>query len=662
MNKENILGTEKITKLIKQFSIPCIISMLVNSLYNMVDQIFIGHGVGILGNGATNVVFPISVIALAISLMFGDGASAYLSLKLGEKNKEEGAKGVSTGILLALIISVVLTLTSYIFLNDLLNLFGCTEALKDYAMSYGKIIVLGLPFVIIGTTLNSIIRADGSPKYSMFSMVLGAIINIILDPIFIFIFDMGVEGAALATIISQFITFILNILYLKKLKNIKLTKENLKPNWKIIKKVTMLGTSSFITQMSIVLVIAVENNLLGKYGLESTYGSEIPITVLGIVMKISQILYSIVLGLSVGAQPIFGYNYGSRKYDRVKETLKIVLTTSIIITLISFILFQTIPDKLILIFGSGDQKYIEFACLTFRIYLMLVIANGVQMPAGIFFQSIGKSAKSAILSLSRQVLFLIPAMFLLGHYFGIKGILYSGPVADGIAFILSSIFLIVEIKNLSKFNKNEEKIEIKEEQTTMQGKKIIITIGREYGSGGRYIGKILSEKLGIKLYDKEIIYKTAKETGLQVDYITQLEQQKNKLDSIWYYGKLNNNDKIFISESNIIKEIAKKESCIIIGRCANYILKDEENLIKIFIYSDIDDKIKRSIKYYGIPENKAKKTIKEINAKRSEHYKHYTGETWNDPANYDICINSAIGVEKVAEIINNLVNKKIEKE
>ena len=432
MNKENILGTEKITKLIKRFSIPCIISMLVNSLYNMVDQIFIGHGVGMLGNGATNVVFPISVIALAVSLMFGDGSSAFLSLKLGEKKEDEAATGVGTGILLSIIISIIFTLITYIFLNDLLNLFGCTPALKEYATSYGRIITLGLPFVIIGTTLNSIIRADGSPKYSMFSMVLGAVLNIILDPIFIFIFKKGVEGAALATIISQIVTFILNVLYLKKLKTIKLTSETLKPKWNYIKKVTLLGTSSFITQMSIVLVIAVENNLLGKYGASSSFGSEIPITVLGIVMKISQILYSVIIGLSVGAQPIFGYNYGSGKKERVKETLKIVLRVSLIITLISFILFQTIPDKLILLFGSGDDKYIEFACLTFRIYLMLVIANGIQMPAGIFFQAIGKSTKSAILSLSRQVLFLIPAMFILGRIFGLMGILYAGPVADGV--------------------------------------------------------------------------------------------------------------------------------------------------------------------------------------------------------------------------------------
>ncbi len=659
MNKENILGTEKITKLIKRFSIPCIISMLVNSLYNMVDQIFIGHGVGMLGNGATNVVFPISVIALAVSLMFGDGSSAFLSLKLGEKKEDEAANGVGTGILLSIIISIIFTLITYIFLNDLLNLFGCTPALKEYATSYGRIITLGLPFVIIGTTLNSIIRADGSPKYSMFSMVLGAVLNIILDPIFIFILKKGVEGAALATIISQIVTFILNVLYLKKLKTIKLTSETLKPKWNYIKKVTLLGTSSFITQMSIVLVIAVENNLLGKYGASSSFGSEIPITVLGIVMKISQILYSVIIGLSVGAQPIFGYNYGSGKKERVKETLKIVLRVSLIITLISFILFQTIPDKLILLFGSGNDKYIEFACLTFRIYLMLVIANGIQMPAGIFFQAIGKSTKSAILSLSRQVLFLIPAMFILGRIFGLMGILYAGPVADGVAFILSALFLTLEIKALSKEKVKETLIEETKLKESIKDKQIIITIAREYGSGGRYIGKLLAEKLGIKLYDKELIKEVSRLSGLKEEYIEENEQKRNKLDNMWYYGNLSNNDKLFLSESNVIKKIAKKESCIIVGRCADYILKDNKNVIRVFIYSSLENKVSRAVKYYGLKEKNAKKIIEDTNKKRSEHYKHYTNSTWNNPNNYDICINSdSLGIETAVELLYESIKRK----
>ncbi len=280
-----------------------------------------------------------------------------------------------------------------VFLNQLLDLFGCTDALRDYALKYGKIIAMGIPFMMIGSTLNSIIRADGSPKYAMISMITGAVLNTILDPIFIFIFKMGVEGAAIATILSQFITFMLNILYIKRFKSIALTKENFKFKFNVAKKVSSLGISSFITQISFVFVMATENNLLAKYGMESKFGSEIPITVLGIVMKISQILNSIIIGLAAGTQPIFGYNYGARKFDRVKSALKIVLGTSIGISTIAFILFQTIPDKLIAIFGSGDENYMEFACLAFRTYLMLCICNGIQIPTGIFFQAVGKSRK-----------------------------------------------------------------------------------------------------------------------------------------------------------------------------------------------------------------------------------------------------------------------------
>ena len=528
--EENILGTEKIGKLIRKFSIPSIISLVVNSLYNIIDQIFIGWGVGYLGNGATNVVFPITMICLAFALMLGDGTSAYLSLKLGEKKEKDAAKGVGNGITLAIIVSIAFCAIALIFLKQLLNLFGCTDALREYALKYGGVIAIGIPFMMIGTTLNSIIRADGSPKYSMATMIIGAVLNTILDPIFIFVFKMGVEGAAIATILSQFITFILNAIYIRKFKSIKATKEIFKPKFEISKKITTLGISSFITQMSIVFVMATENNLLGKYGMESKFGSEIPITVLGIVMKISQILTSIIVGIAAGSQPIFGYNYGARKYGRVKDTLKYVLGISVVISTIAFILFQTIPDKLIAIFGSGDELYMEFACMAFRIYLLLTIFNGIQIPAGIFFQAIGKSTKSAILSLSRQILFLIPAMIVLGSVFGLRGVLFAGPFADGLAFVLSGTFLLLEIKKLKKGDKktNTNKEENTKVESKKEGKHIVITIGREYGSGGRYLGRIIAEKLGIKLYDKQFIEKLAEETGLSEEYIESNEQKRNK--------------------------------------------------------------------------------------------------------------------------------------
>ena len=659
--EENILGTEKIGKLILKFSVPCIISMLVNSLYNIVDQIFIGWGVGYLGNGATNIVFPIVVICLAFSLMFGDGTSVYLSLKLGEKKEKEAAKGVANGILTVTVVALLFCIVTLIFLPQLLNLFGCTDALRSYAFTYGSIIAMGIPFMMIGTTLNSIIRADGSPKYAMISMVLGAVLNIALDPIFIFVLKMGVAGAAIATIFSQFVKFVINALYIKKFKTIKISKDLFKPQFRTIRKISMLGISSFINQMSIVLVIAVENNLLAKYGAISKYGADIPITVLGIVMKISQILNSIVIGIAVGAQPIFGYNFGAKNFDRVRSALKKVLGISVTISTIAFILFQTIPDKLISIFGSGDELYLEFACITFRIYLMLCIANGIQIPAGIFFQAIGKSSKSAILSLSRQVAFLLPAMIVLGNIFGIMGVLYSGPFADGLAFVLATALLIFEVRKLKG---KDTKVKTLNEEVASEDKKednMVITISREYGSGGRYIGKLIAEKLGIKLFDKEFIEKVAYETGLSEAYIENNEQKRNTLESFnsGYYSGLNNSDELFIKESEIIKKLADTESCVIIGRCSDFILQDRKNVFNVFVYSDMENRIKRAIEFYGIDKTKAEKEIKRIDKLRANHYKYYTEKEWNNHANYDICINSdAIGIENAANLICDMLKEK----
>ena len=662
--EENILGYEKIGKLLRKFAIPSIIALVVNSLYNIVDQIFIGWGVGYLGNGATNVVFPLTMICLAFALMFGDGTSAYLSLKLGENKKDEAKKGVANGILSSIIVAIILCALTLIFLPQLLNLFGCTDNLRELALGYGFVIAIGLPFMMIGTTLNSIIRADGNPKYAMSSMVIGAILNIILDPIFIFVFHWGVEGAAFATIISQFVTFLMNVIYIKKFKTIKLSKQDFKLKLKIVSKVSMLGISSFITQMSIVLVMAFENNLLGKYGAESEFGAEIPITVLGIVMKISQILNSIIIGIAAGAQPILGYNYGAEKYDRVKQTLKRVLGISVIISTVAFILFQTIPDKLIAIFVSEDGIYVEFACLAFRTYLMLCICNGIQIPAGIFFQAIGKGIKSAIISLSRQIIFLIPAMVVLGYLFGIHGILFAGPFADGLAFIIASTLLIIEVKKLKKAEKIKREKPLLETPTpnVSTQKPIIITLSREYGSGGRYLGRLLANKLGINLYDKEFITKMAEETGLSEEYVENNEQKRDVLANLnneYYYG-LSNSDELFIKESEMIKDVASKESCVIVGRCADFILKDNNNVLKIFVYSDMQDKINRATKYYGMNEENAEKEINRIDKLRANHYKYYTGNTWKDFSNYDICINSdALGIEKSADFIANIIKEKI---
>ncbi len=556
------------------------------------------------------------------------------------------------------IISIILCIISLIFLPQLLNIFGCTEALKNYALEYGYVIAIGFPFVMIATAMSSIIRADGNPKYSMISMVTGAVLNIILDPIFIFVFKMGMSGAAWATVISQFATFILNITYIRKFKTITLEKEDFKLNFSVTRKIATLGISSLISLVSAVIVMSIQNNLLAKYGANSRFGAEIPITVLGIVMKITQILNSIVLGVASGAQPIIGYNYGAEKYDRVKSTLKLVLKINITIAIIAFILFQTIPDKLIAIFGKGDELYTEFACLAFRVYLLLYILSTVQIATGIFFQAIGKSIKSACISLSRQIIILIPAMFLLGNTFGVEGILYSGPVGDGIAFLLSATLLIIDFKKLGKEKYQSNSLIDDTSTDNKLSKHIIITVSREYGSGGRYIGRLIADKLGIKFYDKDFITKISEKTGLTEEYIEKNEQSRKALETLNSTG-LSNQDELFINESQEIEELADKESCVIIGRCADFVLKDRKDVVKVFVYSDMKDKIKRAIEFYGIDKEKAEKEIKRIDKSRANHYKYYTEREWKDYSNYDICINSdLLGVEKVADFICEMVKEK----
>lgn len=447
---KNPLGYEPIGKLIGRFAVPCVISLIVNSLYNIVDQIFIGRGVGYLGNGATNVVFPITIVTLAIALLIGDGGASYLSLKLGEKDKEAANRGVCNAIILSIVSGIILLLVGVLFLKPLMYLFGCTDVLYPYANEYGRMIVPGIPFVVVSTALNSIIRADGSPQYAMASMILGAVLNTVLDPVFIFVCGWGVSGAAAATIIGQIASCAVSVMYLRKFKSVVIKKEYLSLNARACKAVTSLGISSFITQAAVVVVMAVTNNLLAVYGAQSVYGAEIPITALGITMKVNQIMISVIVGIAAGAQPIIGFNYGSGQLDRVKKTLKwmIILATSVAV--LFFVLFQFFTQNVINLFGVEEGLYNEFAQKCFKIFLLTCVLNGFQTVACIFMQAIGKPVQSAILSLSRQIIVLAPAAFILAALIGVDGVLWSGPVADTIAFILAAVLLTLEMRKLKR--------------------------------------------------------------------------------------------------------------------------------------------------------------------------------------------------------------------
>lgn len=443
-------ATESIGRLIAKFAIPSVIALLVNSLYNIVDQIFIGWGVGYLGNGATNVVFPITIIALALSMMIGNGGAAYLSLKLGEGEVPAAKRGVGNAVSLAVIVSIVLAAVFLLCIDPILTLFGATDILRPYALEYGYIIGIGLPFMMISASINSMIRADGSPKYAMFSMVIGAILNVILDPVLIFIFEMGVQGAAIATVIGQVASFVVSVVYLPRFKTVHLDGGAFRLSGRICGNVAVFGLSSFITQFAITIVMALTNNLLAKYGADSVYGAEIPLTATGIVMKVNQIMIAILLGIATGAQPIIGFNYGAKNFKRVRQALEISLIASEIISVLAFLIFQFAPMSVVILFGAEEGLYNEFAVKAFRIFLMLCPLTGFQTIAAVYLQAVGKPGRAAILSLARQIIFFVPAALILPTFLGVEGVLWTGPVADGLAFLLSLGLLVYERQHLKK--------------------------------------------------------------------------------------------------------------------------------------------------------------------------------------------------------------------
>ena len=447
--ENNMFIKEPILKLIMKFSIPCVISMVVDALYNIVDQIFIGNKVGYLGNATTNVAFPLVTLVIGVSLLIGNGCSAKFSLDLGNNDKEAVKKDVGNAIILSIIVGIVMSVISFVFLKSLLYAFGATEVIMDHAVRYTSIIIIGQPFLVLSTVLSSIIRADGKPEFSMFIMIVGAVLNIVLDALFVLKLDMNVEGAAIATVIGQVISTIMGLSYLKKFQNIKFTAKDLKLESKVCKTICALGASGFITQVSVMLLQIVMNNSVKYYGAMSQFGSEIPLSALGIVMKVNQLLLAIIIGISIGMQPILGFNYGARRYDRVKSTYVVSTLVATFVSTVSFLMFMLIPGLIIRIFGQEQALYNEFAVMCFRIFLCGSFLIGFQLISSTYFQATGKALKASLLSLSRQAIFIIPLMIILTRFFGIEGVLYSGPIAEVLAAVITAYYAIKELKVLN---------------------------------------------------------------------------------------------------------------------------------------------------------------------------------------------------------------------
>lgn len=423
---------------------------MVASLYNIVDQIFIGRGIGINGNAATNVAFPLTTICVSISLFLGLGGASIYSISLGQGNKKKAADMIGNTIVLAIVFSLIFLIVVRVFVKKFMIMFGATQEVLQYAIDYTSITSIGfIPFVF-STVMSHIIRADGSPKYSMFSVLIGAAVNIILDPIFIFKFNMGISGAALATIIGQFISFFITLRYVFKFKNITFNRYSFNLYSENILKIFSLGASGGINQFSMMIVQITMNNVLSYYGALSIYGGNIPLAVSGIIAKINMLIMAFIIGSGQGSQPIIGFNYGAKNYDRVIETYKLTVSITTIVALISFLIFQIFPRQVVSIFGDGSELYFQFAERYMRVYMALMIVNGIQPVSGTFFTSIGKAFKGAFIAMTRQLLFLLPLIIILPRVFGIDGIMYAGPIADGIALIVTIIFVSLEIKKIKK--------------------------------------------------------------------------------------------------------------------------------------------------------------------------------------------------------------------
>ena len=450
MKNENPLGTAPVQKLMFKFAIPSIVAMLVGALYNIVDQLFIGQTVGTLGNAATNIAFPLSTSCIALALLFGIGGASCFNLALGRGEKEKAIHFVGNALVMLFICGTVLCIVAQAFLRPMLLAFGAPLDVLPYAESYVRITSLGFPFLLLTTGGGHLMRADGSPQMTMISNLSGAIINTVLDAVFVLGFDWGMEGAAYATIIGQIFSAGLVINYMRKFKTAPLKRKHFKMEWQYIGQIMSIGMASFFNQLAIMIVQIVLNNSLKHYGALSVYGESIPLACAGIVMKVSQVFFSIVIGIGQGTQPIESFNYGARNYDRVREAYKMACIAGGSVSAISFLLFQLFPRQILAAFGEGTASYFEFGEKYFRVFLFFTCLNFLQPITSTFFTSIGKAIKGVFLSLTRQILFLLPLLLFLPTVMGIDGILYAGPISDAVAAVVAVGMVLFEFKAMKK--------------------------------------------------------------------------------------------------------------------------------------------------------------------------------------------------------------------
>lgn len=647
------LGTEKISKLMLKFSIPCVLSLLVSALYNIVDQIFIGNSeLSALGNAATGVVFPIFIIAQAFAWCFGDGCAAYLNICQGRKDTKNATKAIGTGIVVTLAAALVLMAVFFPLKTQLLTLFGASENSIGYAVEYFNVILAFFPVYMLANMMNAVIRADGSPAWSMVSMVAGALTNIILDPIFIFGVKWGMFGAALATIIGQTVSFLITLVYFFHPKTFQLSAKSFVPSLKAFRGALQLGISSFVTQMTIVIISLVCNILLAKYGAMSQYGADIPIAIIGIESKVFTVVINLVVGIVLGCQPIISYNMGAGKHDRVRELYQKILLCTVVIGLAATALFELAPRAVVRLFGvptnlPNPEDYWVFGEKCFRIFLCLVTFTCIIKMTSIFFQAVGKPIRAVVASMIRDIVCFIPLILLYPAMFGgVEAILYAAPSADLLAMIVAMALTVPFLRSL----KTPAPAEQSEAALKPSKPGVILTIAREHGSSGKEIGKRVAERLGIPFYYKEMTALAAQESGLDKAFISDLNANSPaRLHSLYLSTEVV--QQAVVAQEQVIRKIAAQGSCVIVGRAADYVLREHKDVVRVFIYAPEEYKVKRVTAVYGDTADEARKHVRRSDGARASYYKTISARTWGDRRNYELMLDSSVGIDASVRIL-----------
>jgi len=567
-------------------------------------------------------------------------------VSLGRGETKDIHRIVGNAILGSFLGGAIIIAVSYAWGDGLLRLIGATDQNLTLAHDYGFIIYAMMPLALVQNTLASIIRADGSPRYAMGAMLVGAVLNIIGDPVAIFVLDMGIKGAVWATILGQFVSFLICAAYLARSKSFRIGGGSFRPNGKILRQVMALGTSSLLTQLSIVVITVINNILLVRYGAQSEYGADIPLAAFVVIMKLFQIVLNIAIGIAAGAQPIVGYNYGAKKYTRVRELLKLMIKWTVIVCLLCTVLFEAFPLVFIRMFGADGELYTQFAVLCLRIYLSLILFTCVQKVCAIFLQSIGHAKAAAPLSILRDVLLIVFSL-VIPIFTGVTGIFWAAPLADVFAILITGAVMVRLWKELSIPDSG-----IQEAAGTLRKSRpgVIVTIAREHGSAGKRVGQLVAEKLGVPCYYKELTALAAQESGLAKEFISGLNADENAVMRELYLSTSAVQQAITAQEK-AIRMIADQGSCVIVGRAADHVLRGRENIVRVFIHAPKEYRVKKVMEMYGDTAQEGEKSIARSDMARSAYYKSISGQNWGDPHQYELSVDSSVGPERTAEVI-----------